>query len=80
MRWYIKKNSETPEEILIDYSHEANDTCDGLISFNKVSHHFEIRRLSDGSDEFITEWLYRHAIGYIEDGTLGEKKRIVAIG
>ena len=80
MRWYVKKQTENNERILINYSYEKNDKCDGLLRYDKISEKITIERMSDGADEFATKWLFSHIYGLLEKKELTEKKHMVAIG
>ena len=80
MRWYIKKQTENNESILINYSYEKNDTCDGLLKYDKISEKITIERISNGADEFATRWLFSHIYGLLGKKELTEKKHMIAIG
>jgi hypothetical protein len=80
MRWYVKKQIENNDCIFIDYSYEKNDTCDGLLKYDKDSKNITIEKMSDGADEFATKWLFSHIHGLLRRNELNEKIRMVAIG
>jgi len=80
MRWYVKKQSENNDDILINYSYEKNDTCDGLLKYNKVSDKITIEKISDGADEFATKWLFSHIYGLLDKNELNGQRHMVAIG
>ena len=80
MRWYVKKQMENNENILINYSYEKNDTCDGLLKYDKISDKITIEKMSDGADEFATKWLFSHIYGLLDKKELNDNKHMVAIG
>ena len=80
MRWYIKKQSENTNNILINYSYENNDTCDGLLKYDKSSDEITIEKISDGADELATKWLFSHIYRLLDKNELNEKRHLVAIG
>jgi len=80
MRWYVKKQSENNDNILINYSYEKNDTCDGLLKYNKISDKITIEKMSDGADEFATKRLFSHIYGLLDKNQLNEKRYMVATG
>jgi len=80
MRWYVKRKSEDEKSIFISYSYEKNDTCDGLLRYDKTTDKIEIEEMSEGADEFATKWLFRHVYGLLDDKKLNGEKRMIAIG
>ena len=80
MRWYVKKQTESNDSILINYSYEKNDTCDGLLKYDKMSDKITIEKMSDGADEFATKWLFSHIYRLLDRNELNEKRHLVAIG
>ena len=80
MRWYVKKQVENSDVILINYSYEKNDTCDGLLKYDKLSDKIIIEKMSVGADEFSTKWLFSHIYRLLDKNELNEKKYMVAIG
>ena len=80
MRWYVEKRSENENKILINYSYEKNDSCDGLLAFDKPTKEISIEKLSDGADDFSTRWLFQHIYRLVKNNELTEKRRVVAIG
>ena len=80
MRWYVKKQSENGKEILINYSYEKNDSCDGLLKYDKDNDKISIEKMSDGADEFATNWLFQHIYRLVSNGELTENMRVVAVG
>lgn len=73
MCWYFKKNNETPTEIEIGYSFEKNDTCDGVILYNKESMQNTVKQLSQGSVLFNAERGFQFIHRLIREGLLTEK-------
>lgn len=49
MNWHFKKNSEINGIIEVGYSFEQNETCDGIIIYEKSSKKPVIKKLSNGS-------------------------------
>jgi len=80
MRWYVKKQIENSDAVLISYSYEKNDTCDGLLKYNKSTDEISIEKMSDGADEFATRWLFQHIYSLLADNKLTNTRRTVAIG
>jgi hypothetical protein len=80
MRWYVKKQSEDDKSIFINYSYEKNDTCDGLLKFDKGERKFEIVEMSEGADDFATRWVFPHIRGLITNNELNGEKRKIAVG
>ena len=80
MRWYVKKQSENNADILINYSYEKNDSCDGLLKYNKISDEITIEKMSDGADDFSTKWLFSHIYNLLDKNELNEKRYLIAIG
>ena len=80
MRWYVKKQTENKDSILINYSYETNDTCDGLLKYDKSLDKITIEKTSDGADESATKWLFSHIYGLLDKNELNEKKYMIAIG
>jgi hypothetical protein len=69
MRWYIKKNEETTDYILIGYSYEQNETCDGILRYDKKTEEITVVKYSDGASEISTKLLFSLLYGVIS----GEK-------
>jgi len=80
MLWYVKKQTEDDNNILINYSYEENKNCDGLLKYNKKSDEIIIEKMSQGADEFATKWLFQHIYRLIDKNELTQNKRIIAIG
>ena len=80
MRWYVQKQEENNDNILINYSYETNDTCDGLLKYDKYSNKITIEKISAGADEFATKWLFSHIYRLMNENQLNEKRYMVAIG
>ena len=58
MNWHVKLLKEDDDSLLIAYSYERNDTCDGLLRYDKKNGAISIEKMSDGADEFGTRWLF----------------------
>lgn len=74
------KNSENENDIYINYSYENNDSCDGLLRYNKINDNITIEKLSDGADLSATKWLFPHIYSLLDKNNLTESKKRISIG
>ena len=51
MIWYVKLLEQNEDFVTIGYSFEQNDTCDGIIKYEKKDDRFLIEFLSEGCNE-----------------------------
>ena len=75
--WHVKKEYEDSQNIAINYSFETDDSCDGLLLYDKVSKEISIVRLSKTSNENVAKRAYcpiRHLLSM--NGLTEQKKRI----
>lgn len=80
MVWYTKKTYEDEEIIDISYSHETNDKCDGLLTYDKKSEDISIKLLSENTNEKTTNRLFPIIYGLLSENGLTEQKRRIATG
>nr|DAW47692.1 MAG TPA: hypothetical protein [Caudoviricetes sp.] len=80
MRWVFKKNTENDNIIEIGYSHN-NDDCDGIIIYDKKLQILNIKKYSDGCDEYDSKRAFQFIYGLLEeDNVLTFKKHIICTG
>ena len=77
--WY-KLLSESDDEMRIAYSFEKNDSCDGILSYNKKNDGFKTIKMSKGTDEWITRWISRHILSKIITGKISNTRGMIAAG
>jgi hypothetical protein len=81
MNWWYKKLYEDEKIIRVAYSYEENQSCDGILVYNKETKAITVEKMSDGADEFDTGRAKQHLYGCIRDNLLSfDKVRRVAIG
>ena len=80
MRWYVKLLKEDEKNVYIGYSYEKNNSCDGVLQYNKGTENIDIEKLSDGADEFSTRWLFGNLYNLIRKKAITGTPRVVAIG
>jgi hypothetical protein len=83
MRWLIKKIEETTDYILIGYSYEQNETCDGILRYDKKTEEITVVKYSDGASEISTKRLFPHIYGVLSgrrNYVLTEKTKPIVIG
>lgn len=54
MNGWCKLVAEDERTLRIGYSIEENESCDGILVYEKESEEFRIERLSEGADTFAT--------------------------
>lgn len=80
MRWTIYRERNTDNNITIRYSYEDDDSCDGVIVYDRKTEEFSIIKLSSSADKFVTEWLCGLLYGVLNDDSYTEKKRVICVG
>ncbi|MGI6530438.1 MAG: hypothetical protein ACOX3J_12310 [Clostridia bacterium] len=80
MIWYVKLLEQNEDFVTIGYSFEQNDTCDGIIKYEKKDDRFLIEFLSEGCNEFNTKRLFPHLYRLMDNGSLTFRPYMVAIG
>ena len=80
MVWHIVKNEENDKEILIGYSHENSEACDGVLRYNKDSNEIDIIKLSESADAECTKRLFGQIYYVLRHNITFEDKRRICIG
>ena len=80
MRWVFKKNSENQNVIEIGYSYGTDDSCDGVITYDKSKEELKLKRLSESASELKSERAFQYIYGLLDDNELTYKKYIVCTG
>ena len=77
--WY-KLINESSDKMKIAYSVEKNKSCDGILIYDKPNDCFTIEKLSEGADNWITNWLSGHILAKIIMGQISEERKLIATG
>lgn len=80
MRWTFKKNFENAEIIEIGYSHGNNEKCDGVIIYEKSTNTLNVKKHSQGCDEYDSKRTYQFIYGLLDTGNLSFEKYIICTG
>lgn len=80
MRWTFRKNNEDVNTIEIGYSYGSDETCDGVIIYEKDTEDVFVKKHSYSCDEFESKRAFQFIYGLIEDKKLTSKKYILCTG
>jgi len=80
MLWFVNKKTENDENIIIGYSYSKNDSCDGILKYDKNQEELSIEKLSEGADEGVTKMLFSILYGILGNGGLSKDKKMIATG
>lgn len=80
MRWTFKKNTESSTIIYIGYSYGFDESCDGVIVYDKKKEEAIIEKHSKTCDEFDSKRALQFVYGLIEDDQLNFEKYTICTG
>jgi len=71
---------ENDENIIIGYSYSKNESCDGVLKYDKNQKELIIEKLSEGADEGGTKMLFSILYGILGNGGLSNEVKMIATG
>lgn len=81
MEWHVRLRSEDDKELLIEYSYATNESCDGLLKYDKPSKSITVEKVSEGADfEYATMGLFVPLRYLLKEGKINGKKKRVCTG
>jgi hypothetical protein len=81
MVWHVRLRSEDDRELLIEYSYATNESCDGLLKYDKPTKDITVEKVSDGADfEYATMGLFVPLRYLLKAGKINGKKKRVCTG
>ena len=80
MRWTFKKINENDLNVLIGYSHGHNESCDGIILYDKKAKKLDIEKLSEGCDRYDSERAFQYIYGLLSHNELTTEPRLICTG
>lgn len=73
MNWYFKKMSETEDIIEIGFSYGVNETCDGILLYDKKTLMPTVVKNSEGPNEYANRKCGQFVHHLVRDNKLSEQ-------
>lgn len=73
MNWHYRKNFEVNGIVEVGYSYENNETCDGIIQYDKTTRTSTIEKISEGCSLGVAQRGARFIPMLIDEDKLTEK-------
>ena len=80
MYGWLKLLEDTADKMVIGYSWQENDACDGVLTYSKATKDVTIDKLSSGAGSFETNYLICPIRSRIKKGLELGKRYMVATG
>ena len=77
MQGWAKIAMDTADEMQIQYSLGTNDTCDGLIVYDKNTEQYYVKRMSHQAEDWSTRCFIHGISEEIAEGVLWHQKSVI---